>query len=112
MTHDISSKVSQAIVPTGSAKGIVGTHTYKYDALGRRVRKTTGGTSPSDVVFVPMGERIYADYPAGTPFSAPTTKYAWGSYIDELVCQAAGAWTSPGIVGAGDGLDGFGELSG
>ena len=89
-TYDTNNKVSQAIVPTGSTKGIVGTHTYKYDALGRRVRKTTGGPTPSDVVFVPLGERIYADYPAGTPFSAPTTKYTWGSYIDELVCQVSG----------------------
>ena len=87
-TFDVDNKVIQAVVPSGSARGIVGTHGYQYDVLGRRVRKTIGGASPSDTVFSLAGEQIVADYPAGTAPASPTTKYVWGSYIDELVCLA------------------------
>ena len=86
-TYDTDGKVSQAVVPSGSARGGVGTHTYQYDALNRRVRKTIGGANASDTVFAHTGEQIVADYPAGTAATSPTTKYAWGSYIDELICQ-------------------------
>ena len=86
-TYDVDGKVSQAVVPAVSTKGVPGTHTYQYDALGRRVRKTTGGSSPSDTIFAHTGEQILADYPAGGAATSPETKYAWGSYIDELVCQ-------------------------
>ena len=86
-TYDADGKVSQAVVPAGSTRGNPGTHTYQYDALNRRVRKTTGGTNPSDTIFAHTGEQILADYPAGTAAASPTTKYAWGTYIDELVCQ-------------------------
>ncbi|RLS53154.1 MAG: RHS repeat protein [Planctomycetota bacterium] len=90
-TYDVDNKVSQAVVPSGSARGIVGTHAYQYDVLGRRVRKTIGGANASDTVFAHAGEQIVADYSAGTPASSTSTKYLWGSYIDELVCQAAGS---------------------
>jgi len=89
-TYDWNNKVSQAVVPTGSVRGIVGTHDYQYDALGRRVRKTIGGSSPSDTVFVHLGEQIYADYTAGAVATSPDKKYVWGSYVDELVCQING----------------------
>ena len=75
---------------TEPSTGVEGTHTYQYDALGRRVRKTTGGTSPSDTIFAHTGEQILADYSAGTAATTPTTKYARGSYIDELICRVAG----------------------
>ena len=90
-TYDADGKVSQAIVPAGAARGIEGTYTYQYDALNRRVRKTTGGSSPSDTIFAHTGEQILADYPAGTAAASPTAKYMWGSYIDELVCRVAGS---------------------
>ena len=90
-TYDADGKVSHAVVPAGSARGIVGTHAYQYDVLNRRVRKTVGGATPSDTVFIHTGEQITADYAAGTAAASPTTKYLWGSYIDELVCSTAGS---------------------
>jgi RHS repeat-associated protein len=90
-TYDFDGKVSQAVVPAGSSRGIEGTHSYQYDVLGRRVRKTIGGAAPSDTIFAHTGEQIVADYAAGTASASPTTKYLWGTYIDELVCQAAGS---------------------
>ena len=86
-TYDADNKVSQAVVPAGSPRGIPGTHTYHYDALGRRIRKTTGGTNPTDTIFLHTGSQIIADYPAGTAPASPQSTYIWGSYIDELVCQ-------------------------
>ena len=90
-TYDADGKVSQATVPAGSLRGIVGTHTYQYDALNRRVRKSVGGATPSDTIFVHTGEQITADYAAGTAAASPAAKYLWGSYIDELACRVCGA---------------------
>ena len=96
--YDADNKVSEAIVPAGGLRGIPGTHTYHFDALGRRIRKTTGGTNPTDTLFVHSGSQIAADYTAGTAPASPMSTYIWGSYIDELVCQHN---TNSGVGGSG-----------
>ena len=90
-TYDADGKVSQAVAPAGSARGSEGTYTYQYDVLGRRVRKTVGGSSSIDTVFVSKSDRIVADYAASTAPASPTAKYVWGSYVDELVCKISGS---------------------
>ncbi len=52
LTWNADGMLASATVPAGSATGVEGTHTYQYDVLGRRVRKTTGGAGASDTVFV------------------------------------------------------------
>ena len=97
-SYDADNKVSEAVVPAGCQRGIPGTHTYQFDALGRRIRKTTGGTNPTDTIFVHTGQQIVADYPAGSGPASHQSTYIWGSYIDELVCQHN---TNSGTSGSG-----------
>ena len=49
---------------TEPSTGVEGTHTYQYDALGRRVRKTTGGAGASDTVYIRDGQTVVAEYTA------------------------------------------------
>jgi len=73
---DIENRLNQAVVPAGSTMGVVGTHAYAYDALGRRVSKTVGATT---TVFVNDGLQEICEYENGTF----TRSYVFGSYIDE-----------------------------
>jgi len=75
-TWDIENRLKQATVPSGSTVGVVGTHSYAYDALGRRVSKTVGATT---TVFVNDGLQEVCEYENGT-FAR---SYVFGSYIDE-----------------------------
>lgn len=72
------------------------TVSYAYDAFGRRVSKTFGG---STVVYVSDGDIVLAEYLSGTAASAPERKYITAAYIDELVMLIDR--TSGGSVGAG-----------
>ncbi|MEM6259383.1 MAG: LamG-like jellyroll fold domain-containing protein [Planctomycetota bacterium] len=82
--HDIDNMLSQVTVSPGAARGTVGTHSYTYDALNRRVSKTVNGTT---TVFVCSGSQVIADYTGGTAASAPDRKYVFCStcYIDEPI---------------------------
>jgi RHS repeat-associated protein len=73
---DIENRLTTATVPAGCPEGVTGTHTYTYDALGRRVSKTVGGNT---TVFVSDGMQEIAEYVNGV-FSQ---SYVYGSYIDE-----------------------------
>ena len=46
---DNENRLGRVDIPTGSPFGVPGTHTYAYDALGRRVSKTVNGVT---TVFV------------------------------------------------------------
>jgi RHS repeat-associated protein len=81
------------VVPASVPGTVAGTHAYQYDALGRRVAKTTGGTTPSTTVYVSrsygsrpnrMGREL-AEYPLGTPAASPSAKYAYGAYVDDAL---------------------------
>ncbi len=82
-----------------TATGVEGTHTYQYDALGRRVRKTTGGTGASDTVFVRDGQTVIAEYAATSAAASPLRKYVNASYVDEPVLLVDR--TAAGSTGAG-----------
>ena len=86
-----------------SGQGIEGTHTYEYDALGRRVAKVvndaSAGTSTRTVFvclthpipYSPYAGQVLAEYEGSGPLGQPPTgnaltlarKYAYGTYIDE-----------------------------
>ena len=82
-TWDIENRLFSAVVPTGSTVGVVGTHTYAYDALGRRVSKTVGTAT---TIFVNDGLQEIAEYDGTTLLRS----YIFGSYIDEPLVMVAG----------------------
>jgi hypothetical protein len=49
---------------------------YLWDALGRRVGRTAGGSS---LVYYQVGQQTLADYVAGASASAPASTYLWGA---------------------------------
>jgi len=86
-TWDFDSRMTSATVPAGSP-GIEGSHTYGYDALGRRVSKTVDGDT---TVFVsrtepirhgPMDGHVVAYYSQGAPGSSPNQSIIYGTYVD------------------------------
>ena len=97
--HNTKCKLLRARVPARSSTGVEGTHTYQYDALGRRVRKTTGGAGAADTVFVRDGQTVIAEYAAATAAASPVRKYVNASYVDEPVLLIDR--TDAGSVGAG-----------
>ncbi|MBX2852628.1 MAG: hypothetical protein KTR15_12890 [Phycisphaeraceae bacterium] len=86
-TFDFDNMLSQTVVSSSSPRGIEGTHSYAYDALGRRVSKTVNPTASSAVttVFVCAGQRVISEYTGGTASSDPERKYVYSAtgYIDE-----------------------------
>ncbi len=99
LTWDADGMLASATVPAGASTGVEGTHTYQYDALGRRVRKTTGGTGASDTVFIRDGQTVAAEYAATSAAASPLRKYVNASYVDEPVLLIDR--TAAGSVGAG-----------
>jgi RHS repeat-associated protein len=82
------------VVPAGKPNSIEGTHTYQYDAFGRRVAKAVGGATPSTTVYVsktaglpnsPYAAQELAEYGLGVAATNPVRKYAYGRYIDDLL---------------------------
>lgn len=60
--------------------------TYKYDFSGRRVNKTTGGTTTS---YAYTGDQIIAEYEDGTL----VRKFIYGPGIDEPICMITASET-------------------
>ena len=90
---DFDNHLHHAVVP-GGVDGIEGAHDYSYDALGRRVSKTTrdiaAGTATT-VVFVsvthpwlhsPFAGQVIAEYEAQSGPADAERKYVFGSHID------------------------------
>ncbi len=63
------------------------TVSHQYDALGRRVARTSGGTT---TVYVQVGQQTIADYASGVTPASSTYRYLYASYIDEPVMR----WTT------------------
>ncbi len=89
-SYDFDSVLNQAVVPASVPGTVAGTHTYQYDALGRRVAKTVGANT---TVYVSrsygsrpnrMGREL-AEYPLGTPAASSSAKYAYGAYVDDAL---------------------------
>ena len=60
---------------------------YLWDALGRRVGRTTASTT---TIYFQDGQQTLADYASGAAATSPTYKYLWASYIDEIVLRTSG----------------------
>ena len=73
--------------------------TYAYDALRRRVKKTTAGEGAQSMVFVSLGHDLLTDYIAGATPAAPQRNYAYAGRIDEPVAMID--YTPAGSLGAG-----------
>jgi RHS repeat-associated protein len=96
---DANGMLASAVVPSGAATGVAGTHTYQYDVLGRRVRKTTGGAGASDTIYVRDSQIVVAEYSVSVNPTLPLRKYINASYVDEPVLIVDR--TAAGSVGAG-----------
>ena len=60
--------------------------TYTYDAMGRRVSRTTYQNEvASTTVYVSAGMQEVAEYTDSSDAAAPTRTYVYGSYVDEPV---------------------------
>jgi len=81
LTWDFENRLTSAGTASGLAAG-----TYKYDALGRRVSKTTSGTTTR---FIHDGDQVIAEYESG----ALQRRYVYGTYIDEPLAQLASTGT-------------------
>jgi RHS repeat-associated protein len=81
---DIENRLLSATVPANCPEGIAGTHTYTYDALGRRVSKIVGALT---TVFISDGLQKICEYENGTL----ARSYAYGSYVDEPLVMISGA---------------------
>ncbi len=79
-TWDFDNRLANAT--TGST-----TVSHQYDALGRRVARTSGS---STTVYVQAGQQTIADYASGAAPGSSTYRYVYGSYIDEPVMR----WTT------------------
>ena len=72
---------------------------YTYDALRRRVKKTTVGEGGQSMVFVSLGHDLIADYTAGSAPASPQRNYAYTGRIDEPVAMID--YSTSGSLGAG-----------
>jgi len=70
----------------GTAAPGLAAATYKYDALGRRLQKSTGGVTTT---FVHDGDQVVAEY-EGTTLKR---RYIYGAYIDEPLAMVTSAGT-------------------
>ena len=72
--------------------------TYAYDALRRRVKKTTTGEAAQSLVFASLGHDLLSDYLAGSVAATPQRNYAYSGRIDEPVALID--YTASGTLGA------------
>ncbi len=63
------------------------TVSHQYDAVGRRVARTSGS---STTVYVQAGQQTIADYASGAAPGSSAYRYLYASYIDEPVMR----WTT------------------
>ncbi len=82
---DFDNRLSSAT--TGST-----TVSHQYDALGRRVARTSGS---STTVYVQAGQQTIADYASGAAPSSSTYRYLYASYIDEPVMRWTASSSTP-----------------
>jgi RHS repeat-associated protein len=102
LSYDFANQLRQAVVPSGASRGLVGTHTYRYDALGRRVAKvvdTNGDNTPdTTTVFIHNARwQFIAEYSGGAAPASPTRSRVYSAgYIDEPVAQIEHTGTNAG----------------
>ncbi|MDX2050788.1 MAG: RHS repeat-associated core domain-containing protein [Polyangiaceae bacterium] len=81
LVWDVENRLSSASTAPGLAGG-----QYKYDVLGRRLKKAVGTLS---TVFVHDGDQIIAEYENGTI----KRRYVYGTYIDEPLAMVSSTGT-------------------
>ncbi len=81
LTWDMDNRLSSADVDNDNTADV----SYQWDALGRRVARTSNSTT---TIYVQSGQQTIADYPSGAAPSSPTYTYYYASYIDEPVMRA------------------------
>ncbi len=81
LAWDVENRLSSANTAPGLAGG-----QYKYDVLGRRLKKAAGTLS---TVFVHDGDQIIAEYENG----ALKRRYVYGAYIDEPLAMVSSTGT-------------------
>ena len=105
---DFDNRLASATVPSGSS-GIEGTHTYTYDATGRRVSKVVddatangGAGQTTTTLFVCSDQQVICEYtvaPTNTiDVNSPEQQYVYASYIDEPILKDGTFATGTGIV--------------
>ena len=72
---------------------------YTYDALRRRVKKTTTGANGYSMIFISVCHDVVADYTAGTAAITPLRNYLYTGRIDEPVAMID--YTTAGSLAAG-----------
>jgi len=77
LTWDIENRLASANPAPGLAGG-----QYKYDVLGRRLKKAVGSVS---TVFVHDGDQVIAEYENGVL----ARRYVYGAYIDEPLAMVS-----------------------
>ncbi len=87
---DFDNRMASATVPVGATEGIEGTHTYTYDALGRRVGRLEDGIETVSVSMLePVGNRpvdqTLTEYNSGAIATNPNKQYTYGTYVDDVV---------------------------
>jgi YD repeat-containing protein len=93
LSYDFDNQLRQAVVPSGASRGLVGTHTYRYDALGRRVAKVVDtnadNTPDTTTVFIYNARwQFIAEYSGGAAPASPTRSRVYSAgYIDEPLAQ-------------------------
>ncbi len=102
---DADNMLQSCTVAAGASVGQEGTHSYAYDAIGRRVSKTvdngdgTFDTTVFSQLTLPIpplgtpGGQVLAEYAAGVAPATPERSYAFGSYVDEPLVMDDGAST-------------------
>jgi RHS repeat-associated protein len=102
LSYDFANQLRQAVVPSGASRGLVGTHTYRYDALGRRVAKVVDtnadNTPDTTTVFIYNARwQFIAEYAGGAAPTNPTRSRVYSAgYIDEPLAQVEHTGTNAG----------------
>jgi RHS repeat-associated protein len=102
LSYDFNNQLRQAVVPSEASRGLVGTHTYRYDALGRRVAKVVDtdadNTPDTTTVFIYNARwQFIAEYAGGASPTSPTRSRVYSAgYIDEPLAQIEHTGTNAG----------------
>ena len=84
------------------------TESYTYDDAGRRIKKTSAGTSTH---YLYDGDAIHAEW-AGSMAGAPSAAYTHGAGIDSPILRLTGSTNSPAATQVAYLQDGLGSVVG
>ena len=79
--NQAAGRLESATVPTNPVRGIAGTHSYGYDAIGRRAWKHAGNATTA---FIYSGPNCIAEYTSGSSANSPGNEYVYSTDIDSL----------------------------